>query len=213
MPKAIIVERNAKRIGFATGVLPVQGSVCNQVIAAKLRDCDLVFGCTDDYLGRVILNRLAVWYYIPVIDMAVVIDSQQGVIHEVTGRVTLLLAGNACLRCRQRIPQEKLQAQQLMQSHPDEYAVRVKEGYAPELADPDPAVIMFTTGIAARAMGEFVQMLSGFMGDDRESTEIIERFQDCEVRTNRRPGTAGCYCVTPTKWGLGDQRRFLGLSW
>jgi hypothetical protein len=38
----------------------------------------------------------------------------------------------------------------------------VREGYAPELEDPDPAVIMFTTGIAARATGEFVHMLTGF---------------------------------------------------
>jgi proteasome lid subunit RPN8/RPN11 len=98
--KVHITKRSAERIGMGTLVREVWGSVCDQEIAPLLRECDVVFGCTDDYLGRVILNRLAVWYYIPVLDMGVVVDSEGGTIREATGRVTILLPGNACLRSR-----------------------------------------------------------------------------------------------------------------
>ena len=212
-PKASIVKRHAEQIGTGTLVVPVQGSVCDLEVASILRDCDIIFACTDDYLGRVILNRLSVWYFIPVFDMAVIIDSDGGVIREVTGRITTLIPGNACLRCRERIPQAKLDAQQLKRFHPEEYAARVREGYAPELGDPDPAVVMFTTGVAARAVTEFIHMLTGFMGEHRTATEVLERFHETEVRVNSRPGEDGCYCSTPSKWGKGDERRFLDLSW
>ena len=213
MAKAAIAHRHAEQIGTGTVSVAVEGSVCDLEIARMLRACDIVFGCTDDYLGRVILNRLAVWYYIPVIDMAVVIESEQGRIREVTGRITMLFPGNACLRCRGRIPQAKLDAQQLKQLRPEEYAVRVREGYAPELGEPDPAVVMFTTGIAARAVSEFMHLLTGFMGEERTATEVLERFHETEVRMNSLPGREGCYCSMPAKWGRGDEPRFLDLSW
>lgn len=213
MDKAAIVKRHGEHIGTGSAITSSRGSVCDLSTALKLRDCDVVFGCTDDYLGRVILNRLAVWYLIPVIDMAVIIDSESGTIREITGRITILLPGNACLRCRERIPQDKLESQQLKRNCPDEYAKRVREGYAPELGEPDPAVVMFTTGVAARAVTEFMHLLTGFMGEERTATEILERFHETEVRVNSRPGREGCYCCTPSKWGKGDERRFLDLSW
>jgi molybdopterin/thiamine biosynthesis adenylyltransferase len=198
---------------MGTLVRAVWGSVCDQEIAPLLRECDAVFGCTDDYLGRVTLNRLAVWYYIPVLDMGVVVDSEGGTIREATGWVTILLPGNACLRCRERIPQDKLESQQLQRLDPKRHAALVREGYVRELGQPDPAVVMFTTAIAARAIMEFMQLITGFMGDDRTATEVLERFHESEVRTNSRPGQEGCYCTSPAQWGRGDEQRFLDLTW
>lgn len=213
LPKVEIVRRQASRIGTGTKVNAVRGSVCDRHVAEALRSCDVVFGCTDDHFGRVILNRLALWYYIPAIDMAVAVDSEAGVIREVIGRVTLLLPGNACLRCRGRVNQRRATADMLWRRNPAEYESRVQEGYAPELRLRDPAVIMFTTGIAARAMTELVQLLTGFMGDDRTASEVVERFHESEVRKNSAAGLPGCDCTSPDRWGRGDQELFLGLTW
>lgn len=212
-PKVEIANRNAKAVGLNTTIIPIQDTICDETIALSLRTCDVIFGCTDDYLGRAILNRIAVWYYIPVIDMAVVIDSNDGIIKEVTGRITKLLPGKACLRCRRRIPHDKLRAQQLRRLNPSEYSELVKEGYAPELDQTDPSVIMFTTGIAARAVTEFIQMLTGFMGNERAVSEILERFHETEVRFNSRTGHSDCYCMNQFKWGKGDQSPFLDMMW
>jgi hypothetical protein len=48
--------------------------------------------------------------------------------------------------------------------------------------------VMFTTAIAARAIMEFKQLMTGFMGDDRTATEVLERLHESEVRTNSGPG-------------------------
>lgn len=212
-PKVCLVERQAARIGTGTVVTPVKGTIYDRAIAEVLRSCDVVFSCTDDHFGRAILNRLAVWYYIPVIDMAVAIDSTEGIIREVTGRVTVLMPGSACLHCRGRVDQGKMRAEMLMRIRPVEYWQRVKEGYAPELGQIDPAVVMFTTGVAARAVTELVQLLTGFMGDDRMTSEVLERFHVAELGRNDRSGQQGCYCASPERWGYGDQERFLDLNW
>lgn len=212
-PKVEIVRRQAAHIGTGTVVTPVQGSVCDRAVAQVLRSCDVIFGCTDDHFGRVVLNRLAVWYYIPVIDMAVSVDSSEGIIREITGRVTILMPGNACVQCRRRVDQWRMKAEILRRHNPSEYQNRVQEGYAPELGLRDPAVVMFTTGVAARAVTELLQLLTGFMGDDRTTSEIVERFHETEVRKNTTPGREGCYCTSPGMWGHGDQEPFLGLIW
>lgn len=210
-PKVDVMERLANNVGLGTRVTKIKGSVCDAETIKQLRDCDFVFGCTDDFLGRMMLNRLVYWYYIPVIDSAVLVDSEKGKIKEIIGRVTVLLPGSACLSCRRRISSERIMAQSKKRDSPDEYKDMVNAGYIPELGIPDPSVIMFTTGIASRAIAEFINILSGYMGDERTATELVERFHIPEVRQNSVEGDSGCICTSPNKWGDADQIHFLGL--
>jgi hypothetical protein len=205
------MRRLAQEIGVGTTMIPIKGSICDTETLSELRDCDLVFGCTDDFLGRMMLNRLVYWYYIPVIDSAVLIDSHKGVIKEIVGRVTLLFPGSACLSCRRRISDRRILAQTKKRNSPNEYRELVKQGYIPELDISDPSIIMFTNGIASRAVAEFINMLSGFMGDKRTATEIVEQFHIPDLRRNSVQGSPGCLCTSPGKWGKGDESRFLGL--
>jgi len=48
LPKADIAERHSDQIGTGTLVNPMHASVCDQAVAQQLRDCDIVFGCTDE---------------------------------------------------------------------------------------------------------------------------------------------------------------------
>ena len=213
IPKVTLQKRHAKEIGLGTIINEIHGSVCDHDTAKELRSCDLIFCCTDDDFGRKIVNNVALWYLIPVIDMAVSIDSKDGVIHDITGRVTILLPGNACLTCRGSISHERLRSQALKRVNPEEYKRNVKEQYAQELDNPDPSIIMFTTGIASRAVSEFIHMLTGFMGDDRTATEIREQYHLTEIRKNSTKGIPGCTCVEEARWGKGDQKDFLGMKW
>ena len=74
-------------------------SVIRQHVLHQLRDCDLVFGCTDNHLSRAMLNRFARQYLVPVVDMGVRLDARAGKVTAVGGRTTLVGAGLACLRC------------------------------------------------------------------------------------------------------------------
>lgn len=209
-PKVEVIRSLGRKIGFGTKINAFQASLLDKDTSKSLRDCDFIFGCTDDHTGRSILTRFPYWYYIPVIDMGVFIDSHEGHIKDITGRVTTLTLDNPCLNCRNAVSASQINAETLKFYSPQEFKERVKEGYAPELASSDPAIIMFTTSVAARAVSEFIHMLTGYMGEERKTSEVRERFHETEVRSIGSLKKTRCTC---SDLGKADTRLFLGRLW
>lgn len=207
--KVDLAARSAERIGLGSNVTAIQGTINDESTARLLTDCDVIFGCTDDNRGRVALGRLATWYLIPVIDMGVKLSSDDGTLHGIEGRVTVITPGRGCLQCRGRINAAALQSEAL---DPVERERRINEGYATELNDRDPAVVAFTTGVAAHAVSEFVHRI--FRLDDLgPSGESIIQFHRREIRRNTRPAQTGHWCIDPAHLGAGDTTPFLGTVW
>jgi molybdopterin/thiamine biosynthesis adenylyltransferase len=72
--------------------------------AELLTNVDLMFGCTDDNAGRLVLSRAATYLMVPVTDCGVLLTSgENGTLTGIDGRVTVLSPGQACLVCRGRI--------------------------------------------------------------------------------------------------------------
>lgn len=209
MAKVDIVDRAATQIALGTKVVPVQGSINDESTARLLTDCDVVFGCTDDNRGRMTLSRLAVWYLIPVIDMGVKLTSSEGTMIGIEGRVTMIGPETGCLQCRGRINPQALQSEVL---HPTERADRIAEGYAVGLAERDPAVVAFTTGVASQAVSEFLARTFS-LDDEPPSTELLMRFHCRDIRRNTRTGKPGHWCIDPNNIGAGDATPFLGTVW
>lgn len=213
LPKVKLTERMAADIGLGTKIDTSNRPVTFQSVLASLRDCDIIFGCTDDEWGRSLLTRFAVYYGIPVLDMGVQIDSENGTIRSIQGRVTMLMPGTACLYCRGRIASERIAAESKRALNPQEAAALQEEGYIPELQEPAPAVVPFTTTIAAGAVSELLHRLTGFLGDERESSEVLYLIDDSRIRTNRVLPREGCFCSGRSYWGRGDVRPFLDTTW
>lgn len=211
--KTALIERLGIEVGLGAKVRPIGRPITFQSVLKEFRSCDVIFSCTDDQWGRSLLTRLTIDYCIPVIDMGVKIDSKDGFLNSIQGRVTTLFPGSACLFCRGRITSAGVRAEMLAAVSPDEAERLRKEGYAPELGEPAPAVIAFTTAIAAGAVSELLHMLTGFMGLERASTEVIYRFDDCHVGTNSTKSKPDCFCSQRDNWGKGDQPNFLGVTW
>lgn len=209
MSKADISGEHIEGIGIGTKVLRF-GSIALENNAKHLRDCDLVFGCTDNEAPRGILVQLALRYLIPLIDVGVLIDSEDGVLKGIAGRVTTFYPGVACLFCRKRISAKAIQQESLSALEREGLA---REGYAPELRDRAPAVIPFTTAVAAQAITELLHRLTGFMGSDRKSTEILLFFHASEIKRNSKSSEEECLCTQKSNWGRGDSRDFLGMVW
>lgn len=208
-PKVDLAKRNAHQIGIDTNVVTVQGTVNDEGTARRLTDCDVIFGCTDDNRGRVTLGRLATWYLIPVIDMGVRLTSDDGTLRGIEGRVTAIEPGGGCLQCRGRISAAALQSEVL---NPSERAQRIVEGYAVGLDERDPAVIAYTTGVAAHAVNELLHRLFA-LDDGTPSGELIIRFHCRDIRRNTRVGLPGHWCMDPTYLGAADTVPFLGTTW
>jgi molybdopterin/thiamine biosynthesis adenylyltransferase len=208
--KTLISAAHVREIGLGTVVRSYPRHITEEEAAKWLRGCDVIFGCTDRHAPRGILVQLALRYLIPVFDTAVKIDAPEEVIRGVFGRVTTIIPGEACLFCRGRITPEMIRLESLS---PEEWRVLADEGYAPEVEGNNPAVIPFTTAVAAQAVSEFLHRLTGFMGEERRSSEALMFFHESRIRTNRMAPEADCLCSQRALWGRGDGRDFLGLTW
>jgi hypothetical protein len=179
--------------------------------ARHLCSCDIVFGCTDDNAGRLVLSRFSTFLLTPVIDSGVLVSSDQsGILRGIDGRVTTLVPGQACLVCRGRIDLKRAGAELLT---PDERRRREDEGYAPALGRTEPAVVTFTTLVAATAVSELLERLIGY-GPEPRPSEVLLRFHDREISTNVDSPRARHYCdVSSGKLGTGITDPFLEQTW
>ncbi len=212
-PKADIAKRSMMDIGVGTQVRAIVGSISDEAVARTFKDCDLIFGCTDDEWGRSVLSKMSVMYMIPVFDMGIEVDPQEHEIKSVRGRVTTLMPGSACLFCRGGITSDAIQAEILRSINPAEYEERMHEGYVPGLPGNAPAVITFTSSVAATAVSEMLHRFTGYMGSTRESTEVILRFDESKISTNSKPARVECWCFDRNTWGRADVDPFLDMTW
>jgi len=180
-------------------------------IAQRLISSDVVFGCTDDNAGRLVLSRLATYFMVPVIDCGVLLSSDRDdQLTGIYGRVTTLTQGQACLVCRNRIDVRRAAAELLT---PDERKRRIDEGYAPALEHVEPAVVAYTTLVAAAAVAELLERLTGYGSTPRPS-EILLRCHEREISTNVALPRAGHYCHPSSgKLGSGLTAPFLEQVW
>jgi tRNA A37 threonylcarbamoyladenosine dehydratase len=65
-------------IGMPINVVRLPYSVDEDLCRDALRACDVIFGCTDDHLGRNFLNRIAHFYLIPIINLGLLIVPRKG---------------------------------------------------------------------------------------------------------------------------------------
>ncbi len=210
-PKVQLTAAHTRRIAPDADVTTTQGSITAESAAKELVDADVVFGCTDDNAGRLVLSRLASYFLTPVIDCGVLLSSDDtGQIQGIDGRVTVLVPGAACLVCRDRIDLQRAAAQMLT---PSERQQRSDEGYAPALEGVEPAVVTFTTQVAAAAVGELLERLIRY-GPDPSPTEILLRAHEREISTNDEAPKVGHYCHPDAEnLGIGETTPFLEQAW
>ena len=189
----------------------VSAMVTLETTARALAGCDVIFGCTDDNAGRLVLSRLATYLLIPVVDLGVLISSDAaGRLVGIDGRVTILSPGDACLVCRDRIDLGRAAVELRT---PEERKRLADEGYAPALGGIEPAVVTFTTAVAAAAVTELLERLIGF-GPEPRPSEILLRWHEREISTNRVAPRANHYCDPAAhKLGQGDREPFLDQVW
>jgi molybdopterin/thiamine biosynthesis adenylyltransferase len=209
--KVDVVAANLLRIAPDLVLTRSTLAITDELAARRLADADVVFGCTDDNAGRLILSRIPTFLLTLVIDCGVLLSSgENGELTGIDGRVTLIRPGAACLICRGRIDLQRAAAERMSA---EEHEARVREGYAPALAGVEPAVVTYTTIVAATAVSELIEKLVGY-GPDPSPTEILLRLHEREISTTRAAPKPGHYCANQAKLALGvSPKSFLELTW
>lgn len=208
-PKVAVLAERSVGIGLGPVVRPVQERLRTADVTRQLVDRDLIFGCTDDDFGRAVLSRLAYWYLIPVVDIGFVVDAAGGTIRELFGRVTLVGPGSSCLICRGRVSSQRVAWESLPEN---ERRVRIQEGYVPQLGEPAPSVVAYTTLVASLAVNEMLARVIGY-GDDDPPGELLVRLAERSISRNVHPPDPDHYCGDRSYWGRGDEQPMLGWIW
>ena len=211
LKKIEIAARNIQQIDENSDCVLLYGRVTDKEVIKGLAQCDVVFGCTDDNGGRLVLSRFSTYLHCPLIDCGVLISSSaQGKITGIDGRITVQTPGSACLICRSRVDLARAAAELMPEA---EYQRLAQEGYAPALGKIEPAVVSFTTSVAAAAVNELLERMIGF-GPSPRPSEILYRFHDREISTNSAQPRSMHYCDSAAgKWGSGLKQPYLDLAW
>lgn len=213
-PKVDVVARSLIELGIDVQVRGYQSWLGDPGCRDALKSCDIIFGCTDDHAGRLLLNRFAYYYAIPVFDMglALEVSTSDTPQTKADGRVTTLVPGHTCLMCRGIINPVAARDEVLKRNNPAEYERRKAEAYVVGEGNPSPAVVLFTTDVAIMAIEELVHRLQGFRG---ESSSVSQRVRKFHLMTDRRqtanPNAYCPICSSSECWGRGDVSPFLDL--
>lgn len=210
-PKVDVVAEHLRRIAPDAEVTTCASMITVEETATALLDADIIFGCTDDNAGRLVLSRAASYLLTPVIDCGVLLSSGcGGRLEGIDARVTVLAPGTACLVCRGRIDLRRAAAEMLT---PDEHRRLADEGYAPALTGVEPAVVAYTTQVAAAAVGELLERLIHY-GPEPAPSEVLLRLHERELSTNDQQPRDRHYChPSAGKLGLGLTEPFLEQTW
>ena len=157
MAKVNVAQRGIESIRPDAHVETVCASVDDPNAKALLKDVDVIIAGTDSQAARLTVNRLAVEYLIPYIDLGTGITVRDGQVVESGGQMKLVHPGGYCLQCIGNIDPDRARIDTMNDVEKRRHIAR---GYGVE--SPQPSVIFLNAALASLAVGEFVKMITGY---------------------------------------------------
>jgi molybdopterin/thiamine biosynthesis adenylyltransferase len=113
IPKVLLAKRHIHSINPDCEVTAIKGFIPQNEIIERLFWCDIVIGCTDQQSSRVALTELSYRYLVPVIDVGVSMEGNDGRITGQVIQINRLFSDDPCVYCRNLIDSQ-IVAQELM---------------------------------------------------------------------------------------------------
>lgn len=209
--KARLAREHVRAIDPDCAVEAYVGALPQKEIIDAVAKADVALGCTDQQHSRLALSDLALRYLVPVIDVGVLMEGDNG---NVTGQILQLvrfLAADPCALCRNMVSPQRL-AEELMS--PEERAWREQEAQQAiqRGEDPNPYwaglpqlnTVGYLTGAAgALAAGFAIGWITGRFEPpfERLQMNLIAKFFDVqEVQQKPRD-----FCACRRVRGWADQ--------
>ncbi|MCL4464986.1 MAG: ThiF family adenylyltransferase, partial [Chloroflexi bacterium] len=194
-PKVEVLAEWGAQVQAAGGGEQIVGDVRDRAIALGLRDADVIFCCTDSLQSRLVLNRLARQYLIPLIDLGIdiqLVDGQTERVRAIGGRVMVVTPDGPCLGCLGVLDPAALQRE----SAPSWHA-----SYLAGQDLPDPSVISFNGVISSLAVTEFLNLVTGFAP---RQERLYQRYDGIRGIVRAYPLRPEQPCTCADLYGLGD---------
>jgi len=194
--KTAVAKDNILRIRPKAQVKALPISVIGKKAVTALKECDVIFSCTDTHSSRAIVNEICYQCYIPIIDIGVALNTEGGCLSGGSARVSLCGPGLPCLYCQHIIRPEMILSETLPEH---ERTARQDEGYIPGIAEA-PSVVSFTTLASGLGVSLFLDLLFPFMGDHAQT--IIIELNPLSLRRVQSRKSDDCVC--DKRDGRGD---------
>ena len=138
----------------------VDANVMTREAVLAAAQADVIFCCVDTHRGRMLADRLAAAFLLPLFDVGVAIPTRKTpdglAIAEVTGRIDYVYPGGSSLSDRAVYTPASLQAEALAEADPVAHAEHVKAGYLEGLPEQAPSVITLNLRAASACVMEFI---------------------------------------------------------
>ena len=198
-PKVQIARRMIKQLVPNAEVKVKQGDVLEKAVGKLVTDVDFIFCCTDSHGSRHFVNQLVYQFFIPCIDMGVVINVQDGRLTHFGTRVQMLAPGLGCLVCTDGI----LSPDEIRIDLSNEEQRRADPYFLGRVNITQPSVISLNSSAASAAVTMFLAAVAGIPTDSRSQ---ILRGVPGVVRTLETTPRQGCVnCSTDAYYGKGAQ--------
>lgn len=206
MNKASVLASFIASMGMPTKVLAFDALIDRDPAALDaLSGCDVVFGCTDDQIGREVLNTAAYVYAQIYIDVGLggqITEDQNGrpCLRYHHGRVsTILPEDGECLFCQGVINAVAIQHEYALREKPDISSDEARERYLVGGGEQAPGVGPFTSGIADYGVATLFDLVSPFRkfpGELRWDAFFVD-FVRMHLRSSQETNNVDCpYCRT-----------------
>lgn len=193
--------------------LGIGASVMTREAVLAAAEADVIFCCVDTHRGRMIADRLAAAFVLPLFDVGVAIPTRKVgdalAIAEVTGRIDYVFPGGSTLADRGVYTPATLQAEALAETDPQAHALQVKAGYIEGLPEQAPSVIALNMRAASGCVLEFIARAYPFRQEPnslyaRTRFMLAESFEESTAEFEFRRTPSGLLA-------RGSQEPLLGL--
>jgi ribosomal protein S27AE len=214
--KASVLARYIGDLGLPTCVTSIPSRVDSPIGVDAVASSDVIFGCTDDQIGREVLNTAAYVYAQPYIDVGLggQLDedsSGRPYLRYHHGRVsTILPEAGECLFCQGVLTEQRIRREYALREKPTMDAAEARERYLEGGMEHAPGVGPFTSAVAdfgVATLYDLVAPFRKFPGEVRWDAFLID-FVKMSLESRVARNDDDCpYCGTHQFLAMREERR------
>jgi len=197
--KIEVMQRIAEAFDPQISIEAIKDSVYNLSAARRLIEADIMFCCTDNLHSRMVVNRIAFQYLIPLVDVGLDLQASERGIEAAGGRVMVVLPEDPCLDCMGVLDAQTITDEISSLTYGNLATGQYVSGQAVE----SPAVISLNGVVASLGATELLNFVSGLESRRADRTYKVYRVLEGDVRLVEMKAIKQCDVCEEVK-GKGD---------